>query len=128
MTQPLPIIDLTQTPIAPGTTPALSGQLQDQNGNPVPASSLSSLTLTIVDTVTKAVVNGVQDVNILNQGRGTVDGNGNVVVTPLQADTQLLNAAHAKERRSFVLVWTWNLGVSRGAAEMRTLIEALSAS
>lgn len=131
------ITDLTASPIGPGTTPEYTAQLVDGTvldgsgkpiGKAIPAAALTTLTLTIVDTVTKAVVNACQDVNILNTDRGAVDAAGNVTVTLLAADTALLVATHSLEYRSLVLIWTFNSGAGHGAHEVRFAIQALSGS
>jgi len=123
-----PIVDLTGTPFGAGTTPEWTFQITDANGNPIAASSLFTLTLTIVDTATKAVVNGVQDVNVLNAGRGAVDAQGNVTITLTAADTALLSATDTQEFRSLILFWTWNGGASEGWRQANCLILAPSAT
>lgn len=121
-----PIVDLTGSPIAPGTTPKYLGQLQDEVGNPLAGGVLSSLQLTICDTTTKVIINAVQDVNILNADRGTIDGLGNLVVSLKAADTPLIDPTNMQEYRSLILIWKWNSGASVGAREVRFVIDALS--
>jgi hypothetical protein len=85
-------------------------QLIDENGAAVPASALSALTLTLVDTISGAVINSISQVNILNSGRGTVDGSGNLVVTLSPTDTALESASSAQEYRSAVIDFTYSGG------------------
>jgi hypothetical protein len=113
-------------PVASGQTAQYKCQLLDETGAPVPASALTALTLSIVDTATKAVVNGCNAANILNTGRGTVDANGNLVVTLAPADTTLLAAADLQEMRSLVIDWTYAAGVKLGRHQVDFLIIALS--
>lgn len=124
----LPIADLTLSPITAGKTAFYEFQLQDETGAGIPAASLTTLTLTIVDTITKAVVNSCQDVNILNTGRGTVDTSGNVVVTLTAADTALLVSTHTREFRSLCLLWTYASGAKSGGHEAQIMLIPLSGS
>ena len=45
--------------------------------------------LCVADTLTSAVINAVEQVNILNTGRGTIDSLGNLAITLEAADTAL---------------------------------------
>ena len=119
--------------LAPGAVPAgktlvYTGQFVDETGAPILPADLNSLTLTIVDTVSGAVVNGVSGVGILNTGRGAVDSQGNLTLT-LQApgDTGLLNPGDAQETRSLVLDWTYAGGAKLGAHRVDFQIQALGA-
>jgi hypothetical protein len=81
------VITISSGPYAEGSTPVYTGQIIDINKNGVPASNLTIVTLSIVDTQTDAVINGVSAVNILNQDRGTVDGGGNLTISLRSGDT-----------------------------------------
>lgn len=122
------IANLTDNPIAPGTTPVYEMQLLDGAGNGIPAAALNTLTLTICDTSTQQIINGCQDANILNTGRGTVDALGNVQVQFLAADTALEASSDAYEYRSLVLRWTFNSGVGIGEHQVNLLIQPLIGS
>jgi hypothetical protein len=115
-------VDFTMQPFAPGTTPEYSGVLVDANGNPIAGSQLTTLTLSLVDTVTKAVVNSCTDANILNTGRGTIDALGNLKINFLKTDTQLLDTTHKREYRSAVIIWTYNAGAGVGTREVKMMI------
>lgn len=119
------IANLTSSPIPPGSTPVYTTQLLDPAGNPIPAAALNTLTLTICNTSTRAIVNSCKDVSILNTGRGTVDASGNVTVTLLAADTALQAAADQFEYRSLVLNWTFNSGQGVGEHQVNLLIQGL---
>lgn len=117
---------------AAGETFVYRGQLVDDSvpPQPIPASALGSLTLSIVDTASRGIVNSVSQVNILNSGRGAVDGAGNLTLTlggpSNAADTRLLNPDHVQERRSLVLDWTYNGGQKSGTHEAQFLVVQLS--
>jgi hypothetical protein len=112
--------------IAAGATAVYKGQLQDENGTAVPSAQLASLTLSIVDTFSGAIVNSCSQVNILNTGRGTVDSSGNLAVTLGPSDTALLVATDQQEYRSMVLDWTYLGGAKTGRHQVDLLIQALT--
>src|SRR5579875_268926 len=111
------------TPITPFLTQGLAvadsgtlvyrGVLQDASNPPVPIGSgiVTALTLTVFDTATGAVVNGISGLNILNTGRGTLDVNGNLTITlggpGNSADTAMIRTADAQETRSMVITATY---------------------
>lgn len=111
--------------IAAGSTAVYKTQLVDENNAAVPAAALSAMTLSIVDTKTGAVINGVSQVSILNTGRGTIDGSGNLVVTLLPADTAIVAAADGREYRSLVIDFTYS-GGKVGRHQVDMLIAALA--
>ena len=111
-----PVTQAPGGPFAAGSTPQYRGQLFDAFGAPIPAANLSALTLSIVDALTGAVVNGVSAVNILNTGRGTVDAQGNLVVSLLAADTSTGEVPGASQVwRSLVLDWTYTQSAVTGS-------------
>jgi hypothetical protein len=92
-------------PIAEGTTPRYEATLLDPGGTPIPAIDMTTLTLTLYDSVTHAVVNSVQDVNILNAGRGTFDALGNLAITLTTGDTAILDDTKRSEKRVMLIEW-----------------------
>jgi hypothetical protein len=97
-------------PVAAGATAIYRAQLVDDLGNAIPAAALTTLTLSIVDAVSGAVVNGCQQANILNAGRGAVDAQGNLTVTLGAQDTALLAAGDVQEFRSLIFDWSYGGG------------------
>lgn len=95
----------TATPFAAGSTPSYTATIIDEDNDPVPSSVLSSVTLSIVDTASGSIINGVSAVNILNNDRGTVDQSGNLTVNLAASDTQIFNPANNLESRSLVITW-----------------------
>lgn len=126
VTMPAPIIQAPNGPYASGSTPVFNGQIVDQYGFGVPAADLVSLTLTIVDTLSGEVINGVQQVNILNTGRGAVDDQGNVVITLTAADTSLSETNAVKLQRSLVIDWTGAGLVGTGRHQVNFILLALA--
>src|SRR6185312_7778962 len=96
--------------VAAGSTAVYKAQIVDETGAAVPAANLSSLTLSITDTLSGAVVNSASQVSILNTGRGTVDSSGNLVVTLTPQDTALLASTDAQEYRSLTIDFAYSGG------------------
>jgi hypothetical protein len=97
-------------PLPAGSSAIYLGQIVDEAGNPLGAASLASLTMSIVDTGSGAIVNGVDQLDILNAGRGSIDAQGNMVVTLEPGDTGLLNASDQTEERSLIIDWNYGAG------------------
>src|SRR5579875_939239 len=107
------------TPITPFLTQGLAvadsgtlvyrGVLQDTRNPPVPIGSgiVTAMTLTVFDTATGAVVNGISNLSILNTGRGALDTSGNLTITlggpGNSADTAMIRAGDPQETRSMVI-------------------------
>ena len=109
------VVNLPNGPYASGSTPVISGVLVDGDGNGIPASSLGSFTLTLVDALSGVIINGVDQVNVLNTGRGKIDGNGNFTITLLPADTAMSEVPSLSSvERSAILSWTLNAGATVG--------------
>lgn len=118
--------------IPSGTTAVYRTQIVDDSVPPVPvsASALNTLTLTIVDTNTRAVINGVLQTNILNVNRGIIDNAGNLKLTlggpNNPTDTGLQNPDRQQERRSIIIDWTFSAGQKSGSHEAEFLIVRMS--
>lgn len=104
------IVNLTP-PVPACTTPIYKAVVVDGNGDPVPGSLLDTLTLTIADVGTQNIINGVEYINILNTGRGTVDEDGNLAITLEVGDTsmdELLPYNIKLVKRALIVDWTYN--------------------
>lgn len=120
----------SNTPLGPvyaNTTPLYTGaQFQDTGGNPIPGASLDTLTLTICDTATGAIINNCELVNILNTNRGTVDSSGFLTIQFEEGDTSMSEVPGAVQvQRSLVLDWTYNGGLFAGRALVNFIVVAL---
>jgi hypothetical protein len=111
---------------ADGSTFVFEGKLQDQAGTAVGSAELQSLTLSVADTNTKAIINSVSAVDILNTGRGRVDDQGNLAVTLLPADTALQDPNSSREYRSLIIDFVYNRGSSKGRHQVNIVIVALA--
>jgi hypothetical protein len=64
---------------------------------------------------TGQVINGINDVNILNTGRGTVDSAGNVTVTLSAIDTAAAVMPNISQYEvSMYFTWTFDSGTKTG--------------
>lgn len=124
----MPIIfNAPNGPFAANTTPVVTAQIVDANQVGIPAANLNSLTLSIVDSATGAIINDVSQVDILNTGRGTVDASGNMTITLLEGDTSLSEAPGVQLiQRSLVVDWSYNSGVSLGRGQINFVLQVLA--
>ena len=102
-------------------TVTYTGQFVDYENAPV--TQLLSLTLSLYKTNSPTVVNGVDRINILNLGRGSVDAFGKVTVTLSGADTGLLVANDQYEYRTMILDWTYSSPTGVAAGRRRILLK-----
>jgi len=110
--------------VAAGATVQYSATLIDQDNQLIGAADIDSFTLSVVDTKTGDIINSVDDTNILNLDRGTVDDKGNVRVILMPEDT-LLDSGVKRAVRSIVLKWSYS-GGKRGRHQVDFRIEALA--
>lgn len=103
---PSPIVRLPGA-FAAGSTFPVNGQIVDGTLNGIPATNLVSLTLSIVDVLTMAIINGVQAINILNTNRGTVDNQGNLTIQLEVGDTLMDEVPGATSIvRALIIDWS----------------------
>ena len=93
-------------------------QLTKEDGTVLTPAALETLTLTLYDIESDDIVNGLEDADILNVGRGTLDTNGHLVVALESADNPILTATNDLERRKALIVGTWNTGKGRTSQEV----------
>lgn len=120
MLNPLIAGEPTTVDVLEQTTPRYTAVITDQLGNPLPAASLTTLTLTlyvIKSDGTIAYVNSRNNQNVLNANNVTVDSNGNLVWSLVVADTTLVEVLPV-ERHIALWTWTWSTGAGRGHHEV----------
>lgn len=95
--------------MANGASLTYTGQFLDEDEDPIALNGLESLTLSIIDRNPaggpSSLVNDVEDEDILNTGRGTVDSEGKLTLKLLTTDTTITEKA---VDRSLVLTWVYN--------------------
>lgn len=115
-------------PISSGSTPQFTALIVDGLGDSILPQQLGSLTLTICDTLTGVIINGVERTNILNVGRGALDAFGNLTLTLQIADTSMDEVpGEALVQRSLILDWTYNGGISAGRFQINFIVVSLAA-
>lgn len=121
------IINIPGGPIPAGSTPIYRAKIVDGFGRGISAASLDTLTLTIVDTKTETIINDCDQVDILNTGRGTLDGNGNLAVQLLAGDTSMSEVPGLPQvQRALVFDWTYNFGTNVGRHQASFMLVALA--
>jgi hypothetical protein len=85
------------SPVNERSTAKYTAVLQDQDGNVVPASALSTFLLTLYDKVTGTVINGRSLQNVLNTNGVSIDGSGNLTWTMDPADNAIVTDANTTE-------------------------------
>lgn len=119
------VTDLTHKPIAERTTRKITFLVVDEDGVAVPGASLTTLTLTLYDEITEAIINTVDDKDILNVGGGLVDGSGNGSYTMDPADNQIVGTASFEDHIA-LFEWTYGGGAKAGKEEVRLRVDNFS--
>ena len=92
--------DGRQLIVAERTSLRLTATLLDETGTVIPSAGLMTLFLTLYvrDSATKDIINAVDEVNILNSGRGTVHTSSGLVTLTLEpADNQIVDTSQDQE-------------------------------
>lgn len=103
-----------------------TGILKDETGTAIAALSLSTLTLTLYNLDTLAIINGMNGINILNADRGTVDASGNLTVVLQPADNPILDTTKIDETHVMLLQWTYAGGAKAGRHEVEFRVRNLA--
>lgn len=102
--------------------------LRDEAGQAIGSTVINTLTLTLYDKSGSApdIVNGVEEVNIKNTGRGQLSSTGVLTLTLTPQDTALIDATHAYEVRGALVRYTWANETKADAIEITFYIRNLS--
>jgi hypothetical protein len=106
----MPIAITFGTPINELNSWSFTADLTKDDGSALGPTALETLTLTLYDVVTNAIINAVDHVDIKNTGRGVLDAAGHLIVSLESADNPILTAANPKEKHKALLIGTWNGG------------------
>ena len=102
-------------------TTRITGTLYDDEGNPIPGSTLTTLTLTVYDQDSLQTLI-VDARNILNANDGEVDEDGNLAVLLAPADMLIRTSTLPYERHTCLFKWTWGSSPAKSGAEELVLI------
>jgi len=90
-------------------TMRIRGRFLDDLGQPIPLVGLDSLTLTLYSDATKAIINGVENTDIRNVGRGIVsDLDGTFSVKLGVDDMIILDDSLTTETHVALIIGTYN--------------------
>lgn len=114
-------------PVPKETSFKYTGILYDDSVPPVviPAASLTTLTMTLRDVNTKAIINSRDKQDILNVNGVTVDSSGNLTWEATPADSPIIGVLKngQTEQHEAQIVWTWNSGAKQGAHKILISVE-----
>lgn len=105
--------DGKQLIVAERTSLRFTATLVDETGAAIPASGLTTLTLTLYarDLAGLDIINGVNGTNINNTGRGTVHATSGLLTVVLDpADNQIVDGAADLEWHRALIQGTYNSG------------------
>lgn len=99
-----------------GTTPKITFDIEDEDGNTISASNLDTFTLTLfnLDDSDNTIINSRSDQDVLNTNNVTVDSEGAVVWSVQALDTIIVGTDNIERHRA-VFAWTYNSGNKSGA-------------
>ena len=125
--------------LAENRTSTVQYQIQDGDGNDIPASTLSTLTLTFFDVHTSSIINGRQDQDILGPLKTGINNHGisptglvswfmqpvdNPIVSPF------VFPEGSFERHRLLINYTWDPsdgnGIRLGTREVDVLVKNMS--
>lgn len=92
------------------TNPPYEAVLKDEDGIPVQAAQLTSLTFTLYDDETGEIINSRNDINGLNANGMTLDSSGNLVWQPNKEDMAIVTVSKSLEVHVLLLEWIRNGG------------------
>lgn len=121
--------DGKQLVVAERTSLRLTATLLDEMGAAIPAAGLSTLTLTLYnrDSTLKEIINSVDDVNILNSGRGTVHATSGLLTLTLDpADNQIIDSSQDQEWHRALIEGTYGGGAKAFKSEIEFPVRNLN--
>ena len=109
-------ITVLEDEIFEGTTPEITANLQDENGDAVAGSNLTTLTLTLFsrNDLSYPIINTREDQNVLNVNDVTVDEAGLVTWSTQPEDTIVYDSNLKLEKHRAVFEWTYDSGAKNG--------------
>ena len=102
------------------TTPRYTALLTDEAGEPISGADLTTLTLTLYDQRSRAVINNRQAQDVLNDNDVTINTDGQLVWTMQRADNAIIGTPRpgVTETHIALFEWTWDAGTKAGLHEL----------
>ena len=94
------------------TTGRYTATLYDETGAVIDGAALTTLTLTLYDVATNAVINSRSSQNVLNENGVAVTSDGTLTWTIAKEDTVIVGR-RLRERHAALFVGTWASGVKK---------------
>jgi len=114
--------------IAERQTRPLTIQVVDQNGNPLTADQIATLTLTLYDAATGTVINGRNKQNVLNANGCVIDVLSGMLNWTMDTLDNIAIGTATFEKHKALFEWTWNKpdgGTGYGKYELVFTVENL---
>ncbi len=92
-----------------GTTTRTTGVLRDHLRNPIAAAQLQSMTGTLYDRLSDAIINSREAQNFLNANGCTIDASGNWAVVLVAADNAMKVATRANEVHVLLIEFSYKV-------------------
>lgn len=112
-------------PVKEKQTGVYSFTIKDENGNAIPVSQLTTVTLTLYSTASDAIVNARSGQDVKNQNNVTIDAAGLVTWTQQLADLTILDDSLHEETHRALFLFTWQSGARSHPHEVDFVIENL---
>ena len=105
-----------------------SAIIRDEFGAALGAPLLTALTLTLYDGsgLSRSIINAIEDINILNAGRGTLDDTGHLVITLQPSDNIIVSIIRKRERHVMLIEWTYSGCAKIGRHEVEFFVQNLN--
>ena len=108
------------------STRVYTATIEDENGNAIPSSSLTTLLLTLYSQHSGTIINSREGQNVLNANNVTVDANGLLTWTMQPDDNQILDNTLTSERHKALFEFTYSAGAKSGKHEVVFVVDNLS--
>ena len=123
-------LTISQKTVNEGTTFKYEATLKDEAGVVIPSADLTTLTLTLYNVATAAIINSQTDTDVLNANNGTVhatSGLFTMIFKPL--DNPIVTTATLAgeyEEHIALFEWTYNAGADAGKHELTIYVKQLA--
>lgn len=116
---------IVSTSLPEQKTSRFNAVIKDELGVATPASSLTTLTLTLYNKKDLVIINTRNKQNILNINGGTVDSSGNFALTLDPVDMIVVRRVNIQETHIALIEWTYGINKA-GGHEIEFTVDNLS--
>ncbi len=108
-------------PVAEATTPRLRATFVDEDGDPIPSTSLDAVTMTLYDKATEAIINSRDDTDVL----ADVSTGGVLTRFLTTGDTEIQTTGRQNEAHIALFEFSWDSCAKRGKHEIEHTVTNL---